>query len=221
MSARSWRQCECEGKLARGNGADVGRVAKTCRGRSRADRTWRRRQCPLEREQMGTAEFGRTARKMAAAGRLDAAWNSPPDRVASLAFRSWCEGGAEINAADPDGITPAAFRHHQRSLRCATLLLEKGADPEHRRTARAGRRCTPPSISIPCRHRTGRRPKKSTTNSTSLDVVKSLLAKGADVNAQLKQQQPYRTKLDRGDDTMLTTGRRLWFARQKPATSQR
>src|SRR5207244_5039035 len=33
-----------------------------------------------------------------------------------------------------------------------------------------------------------------------------LLAKGANVNAQLKTQQPYRAKLDRGDDTMLTAG---------------
>jgi ankyrin repeat protein len=49
-------------------------------------------------------------------------------------------------------------------------------------------------------------PKEIDNETTSLDVVKTLLAKGADVNAQLKQQQPYRTKLDRGDDTMLTTG---------------
>jgi len=41
---------------------------------------------------------------------------------------------------------------------------------------------------------------------TSLELIKLLLDKGANVNAQLKKQQPYRTKLDRGDDTMLTTG---------------
>jgi ankyrin repeat protein len=49
-------------------------------------------------------------------------------------------------------------------------------------------------------------PKETDNELTSLDVVQRLLAKGANVNAQLKQQQPYRTKLDRGDDTMLTTG---------------
>ena len=37
-------------------------------------------------------------------------------------------------------------------------------------------------------------------------MIQVLIAHGANVNAQLKTQQPYRAKLDRGDDTMLTTG---------------
>jgi ankyrin repeat protein len=41
---------------------------------------------------------------------------------------------------------------------------------------------------------------------SSLDLIKQLLAHGASVNMQLKTQQPYRTKVDRGNDTMLTTG---------------
>ena len=41
---------------------------------------------------------------------------------------------------------------------------------------------------------------------TSLDLIQALLAHGANVNTQLKNQQPYRSKVDRGDDTMLTTG---------------
>src|SRR5439155_13421834 len=49
-------------------------------------------------------------------------------------------------------------------------------------------------------------PREIDNEITSLDVVNRLIAKGADVNAPLKQQQPYRAKLDRGDDTMLTTG---------------
>jgi ankyrin repeat protein len=39
-----------------------------------------------------------------------------------------------------------------------------------------------------------------------VEQIKMLLDKGANVNAQLKKQQPYRAKLDRGNDTMLTTG---------------
>ena len=39
-----------------------------------------------------------------------------------------------------------------------------------------------------------------------MDLIQALLAHGANVNAQLKKQQPYRTKLDRGADTMLGTG---------------
>jgi ankyrin repeat protein len=41
---------------------------------------------------------------------------------------------------------------------------------------------------------------------TSLDLIQALLAHGANVNAQLKKQQPYRSKVDRGADTMLGTG---------------
>ena len=49
-------------------------------------------------------------------------------------------------------------------------------------------------------------PKEIDNELTSLDLIKVLLDRGASANAQLKTQQPYRTKLDRGDDTMLTTG---------------
>src|ERR1019366_6197757 len=49
-------------------------------------------------------------------------------------------------------------------------------------------------------------PNESDNEISSLDLIKSLLAHGAEVNAQLKTQQPYRTKVDRGNDTMLTTG---------------
>ena len=41
---------------------------------------------------------------------------------------------------------------------------------------------------------------------SALQLVGKLIEKGANVNAQLTKQQPYRAKLDRGDDTMLTTG---------------
>ena len=49
-------------------------------------------------------------------------------------------------------------------------------------------------------------PKDIDNKVSSFELIQLLIAKGADVNAQLKTQQPYRAKLDRGDDTMLTTG---------------
>jgi hypothetical protein len=49
-------------------------------------------------------------------------------------------------------------------------------------------------------------PKEIDNDMTSFDVIQALVAHGADVNVQLKQQQPYRTKLDRGDDGMLGAG---------------
>ena len=47
-------------------------------------------------------------------------------------------------------------------------------------------------------------------------MIQVLLAHGANVNAQLKTQQPYRVKLDRGDDTMLTTGTTPLLRAAKP-----
>ena len=44
------------------------------------------------------------------------------------------------------------------------------------------------------------------TRLTSIDLITMLLDHGANPNAQLKKQQPYRTKLDRGNDTMLGAG---------------
>jgi ankyrin repeat protein len=41
---------------------------------------------------------------------------------------------------------------------------------------------------------------------TSMGLIQVRLAHGANVNARLKTMQPYRTKLDRADDTMLDTG---------------
>src|SRR5205085_8234048 len=44
-------------------------------------------------------------------------------------------------------------------------------------------------------------------NETSgLDIIAKLLDKGANPNARLKKQVPYRTKVDRGSDTMLSAG---------------
>src|SRR5690606_27367944 len=41
---------------------------------------------------------------------------------------------------------------------------------------------------------------------TALDVARMLLERGADPNAQLVSMPPYRAKLDRGNDMMLTAG---------------
>ncbi|MDX1563449.1 MAG: ankyrin repeat domain-containing protein, partial [Gammaproteobacteria bacterium] len=41
---------------------------------------------------------------------------------------------------------------------------------------------------------------------TALDVMRRALELGADPNVQLTRQAPYRAKLDRGNDTVLTTG---------------
>ena len=115
------------------------------------------------------------------------------------------EGGADINAVDPDGISPLLSAIINGHYDAAALLIEKGADPNIAdRTGRSPLYSAVDFHTMPASNRPS--PKEIDNELTSLDVMNRLLAKGANVNAQLKQQQPYRTKLDRGDDTMLTTG---------------
>ena len=115
------------------------------------------------------------------------------------------EGGADINAGDEDGITPLISAIINGHYDVAGLLIEKGANPNSAdRTGRTPLYSAVDSHTMPASNRPS--PKEIDNELTSLDVVKRLLAKGANVNAQLKQQVPYRAKLDRGQDTMLTTG---------------
>jgi uncharacterized protein len=112
---------------------------------------------------------------------------------------------ADINAQDEDGITPLISALINGHYDVAGVLLEKGANPNIAdRTGRTPLYSAVDFHTMPQDNRPA--PKEIDNELTSLDVVKALLAHGANVNAQLKSQQPYRAKLDRGDDTMLTTG---------------
>jgi ankyrin repeat protein len=115
------------------------------------------------------------------------------------------EKGADINATDQDGITPLLSALINGHYDAASVLLEKGANPNLAdRTGRTPLYSAVDNHTMPASNRPS--PKEIDNETTSLDLVKALVARSANVNAQLKQQIPYRTKLDRGDDTMLTTG---------------
>lgn len=113
--------------------------------------------------------------------------------------------GADINAADPNNITPMVMALINGHYDAAAFLLDHGADPniadETGRTPlyAAVDDHTMPESNLPA-------PREIDNKLTSMDIIQMLLAHGANVNARLKKQTPYRTKIDRGADTMLTTG---------------
>ena len=119
--------------------------------------------------------------------------------------RVLADHGANLNLADPDGITPMVNSIINGHYDVARLLLDKGADPNlFDKTGRAALYAAVDAHTMPYSNRPS--PDESPNETSSLELVKALVAHGADVNMQLKTQQPYRSKVDRGDDTMLTTG---------------
>jgi ankyrin repeat protein len=115
------------------------------------------------------------------------------------------DAGARINTVDPDGIGPVLIAIINGHYDAAAFLLNRGADPNLADdTGRTALFSAVDFNTMPASNRPS--PKVIDNQVTSLELIKMLLDKGANVNAQLKKQQPYRAKLDRGQDTMLTTG---------------
>jgi ankyrin repeat protein len=113
--------------------------------------------------------------------------------------------GGDLNVTDPDGLTPLISALINGHYDVAGALLAKGADPNIAdRTGRTPLYAAVDDHTMPQSNRPS--PKEIDNDMTSLDAIKALLAHDANVNAVLKSQQPYRTKLDRGDDTMLGAG---------------
>jgi len=115
------------------------------------------------------------------------------------------KAGADINTTDPNNISPMVMALINGHYDFAAFLIEQGADvnlaDETGRTPlyAAVDDHTMPESNLPA-------PREIDNNLTSIDVIRMLLAHGGDVNARLKKQTPYRTKVDRGADTMLNTG---------------
>jgi len=113
--------------------------------------------------------------------------------------------GADVNAQDPDGISSVLSAAINSHYDVAIFLLDKRADPNLAdKTGRTALYAAVDCHTMPASNRPS--PSEIDNQHTSLDLIQSLLAHGADVNARLLTQQPYRTKLDRGVDTMFTTG---------------
>jgi uncharacterized protein len=114
--------------------------------------------------------------------------------------------GAQVNAKDiDDELTPLIMALINGHYDAAGALIEAGADVNL--SDKLGRTPVYSAVddhSMPVSARPS--PKEVDEVLSSVDIIKLLLAKGAEVNLQLKAAQPFRTKLDRGTDGMLGAG---------------
>jgi len=113
--------------------------------------------------------------------------------------------GAELNATDLEGVSPLLLAIINGHYDVAGYLIEKGADvnvPD--KTGRTALYSAVDFHTMPASNRPA--PKEIDNQLSSLDLIKLLITHHANVNAQLEKAQPYRTKTDRGDDTMFGAG---------------
>lgn len=114
-------------------------------------------------------------------------------------------GGADVNATTPDGISPVVIALINGHYDAAGALIEAGTDPKLADyTGRTALYAAIDFNTMPASNRPS--PKVLENRLTALDVARMLLDRGADPNARLTRQPPYRAKLDRGNDTMLGAG---------------
>src|SRR5688572_7360039 len=115
------------------------------------------------------------------------------------------EGGADLELADPEGISPLLMAVINTRWDLAMLLLGKGADPNT--WDYWGRSALYAAVDLNTIPRGGRPDRPSLDETTPLEVIARLLAAGANANARLKLPPPFRNVgNDRGLDGLLTTG---------------
>jgi ankyrin repeat protein len=120
--------------------------------------------------------------------------------------RALIEGGANIDLPDPKNITPLFLAIDNFHFDLAKYLIEAGANPN--KWDWWGRTPLYSAVDLNTLPHGGRADRLSTDETTSLEIIELLLAKGANPNVQLKLGvAPYRhIGDDRGCDTMLTIG---------------
>jgi ankyrin repeat protein len=112
---------------------------------------------------------------------------------------------ANVDFADEDGITPLVNALINGHFDAAGALLDAGANPNI--ADAVGRTPLYAAVdmnTVPSSNRPG--PKTIENRMTGVEIITALLDHGANPNARLKKQTPYRTKVDRGNDTMLGAG---------------
>ena len=114
-------------------------------------------------------------------------------------------GGADLNATSAEGISAVVLALINGHYDTAMVLLEAGTDPNlYDDTGRGALYAAADFNTMPVSNRPA--PNVLPNEHSALDVMALALEKGADVNAALTEQSPYRSKIDRGNDTVLGAG---------------
>ena len=116
------------------------------------------------------------------------------------------KAGAQVDAKDiDDELTPLIMALSNGHYDAAAALINAGADTNlSDKLGRTPLYAAVDDHSMPVSARPS--PKEIDETMSSLDIIKLLLAKNAEVNLQLKNALPFRTKLDRGTNGMLGAG---------------
>jgi hypothetical protein len=128
--------------------------------------------------------------------------------------RALLAGKADINLADPDGTTPLVLALMNGQWDTAKLLVESGADVNF--WDFWGQSPLYMAVDMNTLPTGGRTEVPGMDATTGIEVIRLLLAKGANPNVQLKLRPPFRHAVqDRLTDPMLTTGATPLLARRE------
>jgi uncharacterized protein len=116
------------------------------------------------------------------------------------AAKALVEGGANLNLADPDGVTPLVMAISNLHYDVAGYLIDKGAAINT--VDDRGRTPLYTAVDMHTADVSNRPMAKLADKLTSVDITRMLIAKGADVNAQLKRILAPRAVLDGSDASM-------------------
>ena len=113
--------------------------------------------------------------------------------------------GADVNIVDPDRHTALIIALINGHFDVAGALIQGGADVNMEdKVGQTALYAAVDGHTFPQSNRPA--PRETDDTLSSLDVIRLLVDKGANVNAALRAQVPYRTKLDRGGDGVLGIG---------------
>jgi len=118
--------------------------------------------------------------------------------------RALIEGGADPDLSDNRNVTPLIMALDNLNFDTAAYLVEAGA--ELNMWDWWGRTPLYMAVDMHTLSPGGRPDRRSTDQTSALEIVAAILERGANPDLQIKIAPPYRESGDRGCDSMLTTG---------------